>query len=62
MENCERLQLLNIAEESSYKVAVPLRNGRIRMSVEFIITRHHSGDLMIVGNDITEQEKLEYSL
>ena len=55
-------KVLNIEEESPYKVVIPLRNGRIRMSVEFIITRHHSGDLMIVGNDITEQKKLEYSL
>ena len=60
--NFSKQKLLNIAAESSYKVAVPLRNGRIRMSIEFVITRHYSGNLMIVGNDITEQKKLEYSL
>ena len=55
-------KLADFAAESPYKFVIPLRDGRIRMSVEFALTRHDSGDLMIVGNDITEQKKLEYSL
>ena len=63
--NCDdfsREILSRFGQDGGHKFVATLREGRARVSLEIAITRHPSGDLMIVGRDITEQKKLEYSL
>ena len=48
--------LLNYSEKQPCKFVTSLRDGRIRMSVEFVINRHSTGDLLVVGTDITERK------
>jgi len=61
-KNFSKQQVLAIDEKTPYSFAIQVKDGKTRKMIKITISDYNNGQLMIVGEDITELKKLEYSL
>ncbi|MBA6289675.1 GGDEF domain-containing protein [Colwellia sp. MB3u-4] len=57
-----REQVLAVTAQSPYAFTIQLKDERTRKTIKVIMSDYDEDQLMIVGQDITELKKLEYSL
>jgi len=57
-----RQEVLAVNLKTPYSFALQVKDGKIRKMIKISISNYNESQLMIVGEDITELKKLEYSL
>jgi diguanylate cyclase (GGDEF)-like protein len=57
-----RQQALAVDAKTPYSFILQLKDDRTRKAIKITISKYNENQLMIVGEDITELKKLEYSL
>lgn len=61
-KNFSRSQVLTVDAQTPYSFEIQIKDDSTRITLKITMSEYHADKLMIVGQDVTELKKLEYSL